>query len=333
MLGCARTLALPASAMSAASRRDLPERQRAATRPSTARTRSRTLLPAVLLLAIDIASGVLPRHANIDAESVANLLSGHDICGDAEHRSSCLKIMPCDELDKRLGSSPGDPVWTPDLSLPAKKGKAHAFRNVLPTPAGKHPKEGSLPVMKTRTVDADAFFKFPRARILYRSSASKIAATCDAAWCLIPDGIRVMSKPGTAVPSSKGKVCCRPIHPSAARHRSACTSLLHGHAHASHVRLTTHRTASSCTAGLRGAVRSEQGGRRRRARPLHVRHPHPLLLAAQCTFCIEVFSVYSSLELVSQALIVTKGENYKPGRAVGVGEFSLPAIATRPGSI
>jgi len=201
--------------MSVASRRELPERQRASRRLSTAPTRSRTLLPAMLLLAIDIASGVLPRHANIDAESVANLLSGHDICGDAEHRSSCLKIMPCDELDKRLGSSPGDPVWTPDLSPPTENGK-HAFRNVLPTLSGTHPNVGSLTVMKTRTVGEPAFFKFPRARILYRSSASKIPATCDAAWCLIPDGIRVMSVPGTVVPSSKIKVCCRPIHPSAA---------------------------------------------------------------------------------------------------------------------
>jgi len=57
--------------------------------------------------------------------------------------------------------------------------------------------------MKARTVGEHAFFKFPRARILYRSSASKIPATCDAAWCLIPDGIRVMSEPGTVVPSSK----------------------------------------------------------------------------------------------------------------------------------
>ena len=208
-------LALPASAMSAISRRALPERQRAARRLSTAPTSSRTLLPAVLLLAIHTASGALPRHANIDAMSVKNLLSGHDVCGDAGHRSSCLKRMPCDTLDKRLGCSPGDPVWTPDLSPPTAKGKQHAFRSVLPTPAGKHPNGGSLAVMKARTVGEHAFFKFPRARILYRSSASKIPATCDAAWCLIPDGIRVMSEPGTVVPSSKVPVCCQPIHPSA----------------------------------------------------------------------------------------------------------------------
>jgi len=79
------------------------------------------MLPIVVAaLSVGGARAALPKGAHIDATSMRNLLDGDaDICGDVAHSTSCLKLVPCAEVDNELDCTLEDPVWIPGLVVSA----------------------------------------------------------------------------------------------------------------------------------------------------------------------------------------------------------------------
>ena len=74
---------------------------------------SRTLIMAIVVLSVVGARAALPKHAHIDAQYMVALRDGADICGDAAHSTSCLKLVPCAEVDNELDCSACYPSRAP----------------------------------------------------------------------------------------------------------------------------------------------------------------------------------------------------------------------------
>ena len=96
------------------------------------------------MLLISPALGALPSSLPIDSQSLDDLLAGRDVCGDADNRESCLRVIDCAEMDPLLACTAEEPVWLPDPAHGGTGGSEVLFRRVLPLLAGPHPNKGSL---------------------------------------------------------------------------------------------------------------------------------------------------------------------------------------------
>eukprot|EP00966_Prymnesium_polylepis_P084557 1957675-Prymnesium_polylepis.1 len=52
-----------------------------------------------VLLVLHPALGAFPSSLPIDLASLDALLAGQDVCGDADHRESCLRVADCAKMD------------------------------------------------------------------------------------------------------------------------------------------------------------------------------------------------------------------------------------------
>ena len=153
------------------------------------------------------ALGAFPSSLPIDSASLEALLAGQDVCGDASHRDSCLRVVDCADLDPVLECTAADPVWLPDPAR-ATDGRELLFRRVLPLPAKPHPNEGSLKEAKSRLVGSPVFQRLPSAVALYdKSEVSKAHGEhCTARYCVIPAALYGFHEADVSFPSAKAKV-------------------------------------------------------------------------------------------------------------------------------
>ena len=164
------------------------------------RRQLKTLSMIIAVLSAGGAHAALPKHARINAMSMTNLISGADICGDDAHSTSCLKIVPCAEVDTDLACTLEDPVWVPELVTLPSGAVTGSFRDVLGLPRGSNVNKNTLGASAVdRLVSDAAFFSLPRARALYRRRNPTHKKSCamsaqDGGYCVIPDAIRTLAK-------------------------------------------------------------------------------------------------------------------------------------------
>ena len=161
-----------------------------------------------LMLTIAPALGALPASLPVDSGSLDALLSGEDVCGDADNRNACLRVMPCEDVDPLLSCSEAEPVWRADPALGGKGGREALFRRVLPVPAGPHPNTNSLADARGRVVGSAAYFVLPSAAALYDKPlvTKPHPEHCSARFCTIPAALYFVNEAGIAFPSCKFKV-------------------------------------------------------------------------------------------------------------------------------
>mmetsp|Transcript_3037 Transcript_3037/g.7819 ORF Transcript_3037/g.7819 Transcript_3037/m.7819 type:complete len:268 (+) Transcript_3037:185-988(+) len=161
----------------------------------------------VLLIVLRPALGAFPSSLPIDRASLDALVAGEDVCGDANHRDSCLRVADCAELDPFVACTAADPVWLPDGAQGGNGGREVLFRRVLPVPATPHPNAGSLQKSKSRLVGSPAYQQLPSAVALYDTSAATKAHAehCTARYCVIPAALYLVHEAEVSFPSSKIK--------------------------------------------------------------------------------------------------------------------------------
>ena len=175
---------------------------------------------APIAAAIAIAApGALPKSLMVDETSLESLIAGTDVCGAVGDEQSCLRVVPCDELDDaEVACSAEDPVWMPDPKTSGAGGqKRSLFRVVLPLNAGPHANFGSIAKSAGRLVSAPHAFLLPRTLLLYARKEKAHDKACSARFCLIPDELLRTRGENVAFPASKAVVRALLAKPRRAR--------------------------------------------------------------------------------------------------------------------
>ena len=159
-----------------------------------------------VLLVLHPALGAFPSSLPIDLASLDALLAGQDVCGDADHRESCLRVADCAKMDPLVECTAADPVWLPDPARGGGGGLEVLFRRVLPVPA--IPPPNSLKESRNRVVSSAVHQQLPSAVALYdKSAVVKVHAEhCTTRYCVIPAALYLVHEAGVSYPSSKIKV-------------------------------------------------------------------------------------------------------------------------------
>ena len=162
-----------------------------------------SLLTAWLLARVD---GAVSAAIPVDETTFAALRGGEDVCGAAGHRLSCLRVTPCADVDGAVPCSASDAVWLPD-DYQEQTGQAMLWRELLPLPAGPHPNEDALKASGKRLLcGTSAFFKLPRAVVLYEKPSKPHAQHCSRKFCTIPNELRLLHPTDVAFPGSRKPV-------------------------------------------------------------------------------------------------------------------------------
>lgn len=159
---------------------------------------------SAVLIGLGAAVGAFPSSLPIDQASFDALIAGQDVCGDANHRDSCLRVADCAEVDPVVGCTAAEPVWLPDPTRGGVRDEM-LFRHVLPLPAGPHPNSGSLGTSKLLLVGSLTYQLLPSAVALYgKSAVSKTHSEhCSTRYCVIPAAIYTVVSAAVSYPSSK----------------------------------------------------------------------------------------------------------------------------------
>ena len=161
-----------------------------------------------LMILVSPALGAFPSSLPIDTASLDDLIAGRDVCGDAENRDSCLRVIECAQVDPSLECTAAEPVWVTDPARGGSGGHEILFRRVLPVPAGPHPNPSSLKVSTARLVGSAVFQQLPSAAALYDKSqvTREHAEHCSTRYCTIPAALYGVNDADVSYPSSKSKV-------------------------------------------------------------------------------------------------------------------------------
>ena len=116
------------------------------------------------------------------------------------------------------------------------------WRKLLPLPAGPHPNEDALKASGKRLLcGTAAFFKLPRAVVLYEKPSKPHAQHCSRRFCTVLNELRALHPTDVAFPSSKKPVS----RPGPLAHAEDVSDLFFG----THPRscLSTRRASAACT--------------------------------------------------------------------------------------